>query len=183
MNNSVLECIKNRRSIRSYTDKKLTDEQVEALVCSALISPSSMNKQPWNISVMQNTDQILEFERDIVEFFAKNGPQAATDRIASRNNKIFYNAPLVFVISVESVEGLIDVGILAQSVSLAATSMGLGSVILGLPRVAFMGEKSEQWKSDLKIPQGYIYGTCVAVGYTTEKGIDREIDRSKVTYL
>ncbi|NMA94810.1 MAG: NADPH-dependent oxidoreductase, partial [Clostridiales bacterium] len=38
-NNPVLEAIHNRRSIRKYKDTPLTDEQIQALVEAALISP------------------------------------------------------------------------------------------------------------------------------------------------
>ena len=101
---------------------------------------------------------------------------------AKRNNKIFYDAPVVFVISMEPDKG-IDVGIMAQSIAVAAKSMDLGSVILGFPRVVFSEEEGEKWQQRLNFPKGHTYGISVAVGHAAEGGRDREIDKSKVSYI
>ena len=63
--------------------------------------------------------------------------------------------PLVLLSFLQSLEGMyqIDVGIAAQNIAVAAKSMGLDSVILGLPRVVFEGEIAENWKNKLQFPK------------------------------
>ena len=57
---------------------------------------------------------------------------------------IFFAAPTVIFISGEKgwKWSKLDAGIAVQTIALAAHSLGLGSVILGLPKFAFAGSKS-----------------------------------------
>ena len=123
--NPVLESIYNRRSIRKYKDQNLSKDQVDSLVKAALISPSAMNMQPWHLTVLTDRSTILDWEKDIIQHFLDLGEEKIIARNKSRNNKIFYDAPAVFIISMEEGKGL-DVGIMAQSLALAAKGMGLG---------------------------------------------------------
>lgn len=181
-NNQVLDAIYERRSIRKYKDKDLSKEQIEALVRAALLSPSSRNKQPWKLSVLTNKDLISEYEEGIIQHFIELGEEWIIKHNEARGNKIFYDAPVVFVISMKEGSG-IDVGIMAQSIAIAAKGMGLDSVILGFPRVMFAEQYGDKWANILEFPEGYVYGISVAVGYGAEEGRQRDPDYSKVSYL
>ena len=50
--NQTVEMIKNRASIRSFTDQLLTAEEKQALVDAALAAPSGANLQNWHFSFM-----------------------------------------------------------------------------------------------------------------------------------
>jgi|SRR5699024_111302 len=180
--NQVLKTIYNRRSIRKYQDKTLTKEQIDQLVKAALISPSSRNMEPWHLTVLTNQSTILEWEKDVVQYFVDNNVEWAVKHNKSRGNKIFYDAPAVFVISMEEGKEM-DVGIMAQSIALAAKGMGLDSVILGLPRVSFNPEYNNKWQDALEFPEDYVYGIAVAVGYGDDEGKGRKADMSKVSYI
>ena len=180
--NKVLQAIYDRRSIRKYKDRPLTKEQIYNLVEAALISPSSMNMQPWHITVLTNRSTILEWERAIVQHFIDINNEFVVEHNKSRGNKIFYDAPAIFVISMEEGKAM-DVGIVAQSIALAAKGMGLDSVILGFPRVSFEPKYNDKWKKTLGFPENHIYGISVAIGYGDEAGREREPDMSKVSYL
>ncbi|MHC1695060.1 MAG: nitroreductase family protein [Eubacteriales bacterium] len=52
-----------RRSIRSFTDKEVTKEQLDTLLEAAMLAPSGGNRQPWHFYVITNRDvkaQIIE---------------------------------------------------------------------------------------------------------------------------
>ncbi len=181
-NNLVLKTIYERRSIRKYADKDLCEEQIQVLVRAALLSPSSRNQQPWKITVLTNKELILEYEKAIIQHFIDYGEDWVIEHNKARGNKIFYDAPAVFVISMKEGSG-IDVGIMAQSIAIAAKGMGLDSVILGFPRVVFEEQYGDKWARTLEFPKGYVYGIAVAVGYGAEEGRLREPDFSKVSYL
>ena len=185
MNNSTLDNIFQRRSVRAYTPECVSDEMVELLGKTALAAPSGMNAQPWHIIAVQNNDIILELERAVIDYFIKAGETALVERCKSRNNKIFYNASTVFFITMKSeVAPKLDVGIVAENISIAATSMGLGSIILGLPRFPFEDpDTSEYWRNKLTFPEGYDYGIAVAVGYSADEGTPHQIDMSKLSYV
>lgn len=180
--NQVLETIHSRRSIRKYKDKALTKDQINQLVKAALISPSSVNQQPWHLTALTNKSTILEWEEEIVQYFIDEDIEWVVKHNESRGNKIFYDAPAVFVISMEEGKEM-DVGIMAQSIALAAKGMGLDSVILGFPRVSFHPKYKGKWEKTLDFPEDYVYGISVAVGYGDESGRNRQPDMSKVTYL
>lgn len=183
LTNAMLEVIAERRSIRDYQEVPLTLDQKQALVQAALISPSSMNQQEWHLSVVENKKILGEMEQEIFSILHSNHPEMAA-RIAERGGNVFYHAPVVFSIATKAGDSqLVNVGIMAQSIMLAATSMGLGSVCLGLPRVLLTGEHADKWKHKLHYPAGYEFGIMVAVGVPNMDGNPREIDQSKVSYI
>lgn len=173
MSNPVWEAICERRSVRKYTAQQLSDEQIKMLCEAALRAPSAMNRQPCKAIALKNRQMINELEQDVVDYFVRNNPDIAQHN-ASRGNKIFYDAAVVIFLPVQG-DNMIDVGIAAESVALAAKGMGLDSVILGLPRVAFIEEKGAYWKEKLRFGEGYEYGICVAVGYGAGEGKQHEI--------
>jgi len=59
----TLETIFNRRSIRQYTDKQVTEDILLTLLKAAMYAPSAVNKQPWHFIVFRDRatmQQIIE---------------------------------------------------------------------------------------------------------------------------
>lgn len=52
--NSFTELITNRRSCRKFTDELLTPNEVELLLRSALLAPSSKRKTPWQFVIVED---------------------------------------------------------------------------------------------------------------------------------
>ena len=50
----VLEAIKTRRSVRSYTSQSVPDEEIEKLLDAARWAPSAGNIQPWEFIVVRD---------------------------------------------------------------------------------------------------------------------------------
>ena len=44
MNQSVLDIIRKRRTIRRYTDREVTDEQIDTLLEMAMSAPNRLNQ-------------------------------------------------------------------------------------------------------------------------------------------
>ena len=57
---AVLDNIFSRKSVRSYTEQKLSSEQIETLLKAAMAAPSGLNMQPWRFVVV--TDQAVKEE-------------------------------------------------------------------------------------------------------------------------
>ena len=170
--NEVLKAIAERRSIRGYEDKQISAEELNALVKVALESPSARNAQPWHFSFVQDKALIDAVDKEIL----KN---------AGREGTIFYGAPLVIFISADASNSFagVDSGIATQNIALAAHSMGLGSVILGMPRFAFEGEKGAEFEKALKFPQGHKFQIALSVGYPTMGKDAHEIFDGKVDII
>ena len=169
MNNSVLEAIADRRSIRSYKDEKITSDQIDTLLKAAKESPSAANRQPWHFTVVKNTGIFAEINSEVSAITGKDA------------GDIFYNAPLAIFISCDASTrwGRLDCGIAVQTIALAAHSMGLGSVILGRPDAAFTGPKADYFNKYFKFPPNYSFAVAIAIGVPagTKEAHPQEPDR------
>ena len=52
------DLIKNRRSMRKFTDQELTQEEVVALLKAALMAPSSKRSNCWQFLVVDDKDML-----------------------------------------------------------------------------------------------------------------------------
>ncbi|MFQ5452911.1 MAG: nitroreductase family protein [Candidatus Zixiibacteriota bacterium] len=50
----LFEAIKNRRSIRSFTNVSVPDKDIEKILNAAIMAPSAGNRQPWNFIVIKD---------------------------------------------------------------------------------------------------------------------------------
>jgi len=186
MINQTIEIIQARRSIRAYKPGLTpSKEQISALVDAALAAPSANNKQPWRISVITNKELLTDFDKTAVESLKSLGSDAY-NRIVSRGGTVLYHAPLLILVLIPSdTKPLLDAGILVENIAITAKSIGLDSVILGLPRLVFEGEHGKEWTEKFQIPHGYEFGISIAVG-SAEDGVpvrNYSPDYSKVTFI
>ena len=63
----VSDAVKNRKSIRAFTDKSVDSELLKTILSISSRSPSGGNLQPWKIFVLNN-QSMKKFKR-----FKKNG--------------------------------------------------------------------------------------------------------------
>ncbi len=172
--NEVLNTIANRYSCRSYTDQTVEREKIEAIALAAIQAPSAVNKQPWQIIVIK--DKALINEMDVYGMTQLD--EASHQRIMGRGGKLFYNAPLMMVIAKNGNKDL-DCGIVAQNITLAATSLGLGNVVCALAGAVFNHDKYKKL-----LPKDYEFAISVLIGYPAHpNGSAHEVDLSKITYI
>ncbi len=79
---SALDVIFARKSVRSYTDQAVSDQQVETMLRAAMAAPTGMNVQPWRFVVVRD--------------------QAVKDLLAGPRGGMIAQAPVVFVICGET---------------------------------------------------------------------------------
>lgn len=58
--NEVLENIKARRSVRAYTDRQVSEEDLQAILEAATFAPSGMHLETWHFTAIQNADKLAE---------------------------------------------------------------------------------------------------------------------------
>ena len=168
--NDVIKTMLERSSIRAYTDEKLTQEQISLLQNAALSAPTAMNAQDQRFVFVTNAEIIAELEAGVVEAACAGGDAAFAERIKQRGGKIMYDAPLFVGIFAHPAKfSGVDAGIAVQNIALAAKSIGLDSVILGLPRLAFEGPNAAKYKKLLGIEVEREFMIGISVGHAAAK--------------
>lgn len=153
-----LELVRSRQSDRAYDlARPVEQEKLERILEAARLAPSACNAQPWHFTVV--TDP--ELSRRVGKATAGLGM-----------NKFARDAPVHILITEESANitsflgrkikdkyfPLVDIGIAAAHISLAAEAEGLGSCILG-----WFDEKAI--KAMVGIPEGKRLLLDITIGY------------------
>ena len=185
MNNQVLETISNRRSNRGFEQTPLTQAQIDALKNAALASPTAMNLQSWHFTFCSDKEIISAVEEEVGRVILASDDEAAKERMKSRDMMVFYNAPTVVFISSDenSPWSALDAGIAVENLALSACSMGLGSVIIGMSKLAFEGEQREKFENMLHFPEGHKFSISIALGVPAVTKEAHPIGENKVTFL
>lgn len=164
--NDTIRSILDRRSIRAYKPDAVTEEQLAVLKECALASPTGMNAQSWHFTFVTDAAVIDDVDKAVMDTFAANGDTATVERVRSRGGAVFYKAPLAVFISCEkdSKWGEVDAGIAVENLALAAHSLGLGSVIIGMCGAAFNGAEGKRLEQLLKFPENHRFAIAIAIG-------------------
>jgi len=185
--NETLKTIEKRFSCRSYTDEMPDDASLNAIAQAAIQAPSGMNRQLWQIIVVKNKELIASLEAEGIKVLASMEDQSMYERIMARGGKLFYNAPCLILIAIKEAypkgAELIDCGIVAQNVVLAATSLGIDNVHCGFLNMAFAGEKADEFKTRLQFPEGYQCGMGILLGYAQQNTSPHIPDQNKITII
>ena len=57
------EVLLKRRSIRKFTDQKVSDDIIEELLHAGMSGPSACNRQPWEFYVIKNEELLVKLRR------------------------------------------------------------------------------------------------------------------------
>lgn len=185
MSNETLRLISARRSHRAYETTPITEEQLNAILKAAVESPSAVNRQPWHFTVVRNQALLDEMNEEVWDQVMKRDPQKRSPRFADRSFHVFYHAPTVIVISgmPDNPYTPIDGGIAVENIALAAESLGLGSVILGMPRDAFAGDKADAFRQALHFPEGWDFVIAIAIGVPADTKDPHAVRKDRISYV
>lgn len=178
--NEVLKTIAERSSIRAYTNQPLTEEEVTALATAALQAPTARNMREIHVSVVDGNAPILsEIDKECKFMLIDEAADENIKNAVENNpNNFYYSAPTVFMLSADKSFkwSKLDAGLAAQNIALAAQSMGLGSLIIGIIDNAMHSEKETYFAQKLKFPDNYEFAIAVAVGRKNTEKTPHEID-------
>lgn len=148
----LLSLMYTRRSVREYTEKPVTDEQVEAILKAAMAAPSAQDLRPWHFVVVR--------KRKTLEKLAEVHKYAY----------MLEKAPLAVVVcgdeEVSEKHWVEDTVAATQNLLLAATAVGLGGVWVSL----YPKRKYQRYVRDLlDIPEHIGVLCIVALGIPAEE--------------
>lgn len=178
VSNQVVETIMSRRSIRKYKPQPVEREKMEQIINCGINAPNGMNKQSWEIRVVDNP----EFINGITDLYKKENPKAA-ERPGFKN--MFNNAPtVVFIANDPSYElSQIDCGLLGENMVLSAWSMGIGSCCLGGPVRFMKSPAAADYLKRLEFSEGYELLYAIAFGYPDETPAAKPRKAEKVRFI
>ncbi len=128
-------CIKQRRSVRAYTEEQVTKEQVEAILEAGTWAPTGMDRQPWRFIIIEDKKLIKLVSDETKELVKKAMPPLAAQYNTERD-VICYNAPVLVLVCTEkdpqwSNVNLLDSVLAAENMFLKAYELGLGTCYMG----------------------------------------------------
>ncbi len=158
----AIECLKTRRSIRSFTKEPVSTEEIKEIVEVAALAPSWKNTQVARYVLVQDREKIEKIAKDCVLGFTHNteiieGAPAlmVLTMITGRSG---YERDGSYSTSLEKHWQSFDAGIAAQTFCLAAHAKGLGTVIMGIYDPAKVAEV-------LEIPEGQTVAALISIGH------------------
>ena len=174
----VIETIMSRRSIRKYKPEAVEREKMQTIVECGINAPNGMNKQSWEVRVVDNP----EFINGLTEIFKKENPKVA-ERPGFKN--MFNNAPTVVFIANDPAYDMsqIDCGLLGENMILSAWSMGIGSCCLGGPVRFMKSPAAVEYMKKLGFSEGYELLYAIAFGYPDEMPAAKPREVSKVKFV
>lgn len=149
----MIEILRNRRSIRKYTEQPVEQEKRELLKEAVLRSPSSKNINPWEFIFVDDLEKIKQL--------SKCKTYGATP---------LKTAPLAVVICADETKNDVwieDCSIASILLQLTAQSIGLGSCWVQIRnRMHSETVSAEKYIQDLLgIPQNFKVLSMVTIGY------------------
>ena len=171
---AVIKTIMDRRSIRQYKPQAVNRDTMQIILKCGINAPNGMNKQSWEVRVVDNPDYI----NGVTELYKKANPKAAED--PSFKN-MFRNAPtVVFIANAPPYDcSQIDCG----NMILAAQSMGIGSCCLGGPARFMKSPEAAEYLKKLNFSEGYELLYCIAFGYPDEAPAAKPRKAEKVRFI
>lgn len=182
--NETLNMIKSRRSIRSYQSEQISKESLDMILEAGIYAPSANNKQSWYFTVIQQKEMLAYIDENVRAEMAKSDNEWLKSNAANPDYSVFYHAPTLVIVSgrKDNESSIIDCSAATQNMLLAAESLGISSVWLGMIRFFF---QSEADISRLEIPEDYHPFYAFALGYKKDQNeIQAPVrDKNVITFI
>ena len=178
----VIEAIEARRSVRAYKNTPVEHEKLELLAKCGVLAPSAMNRQEWEVRIVENKAWIDGATATYLK--AVEGTGKADYMLTPTFKNIFRNAAaVIFVGAPDGVFSGENVGCMAQNIMLAATELGLGTCFLGSVQMIFAEPAMAEHLTSLGFSDGYKLRYALAVGYPDESPEAKPRDMSKIKFV
>lgn len=151
----VIETIYKRRSIRNYLDKKVEKDIIITLLKAATAAPTAANCQPWEFIVVDEVEKLSQLKDKLV-FARYNAPVAI---VVCGNSKLSFKGP-------GHEMWVQDCSAAIENILIAATSIGLGSVWIGIYPIE---SNIKPVKEILNIPKYVTPLGIIYIGYPAEE--------------
>ena len=171
----AIECILTRRSIRSYKNEPVSEDDLCKILECARYAPSGMNNQDWLFSVVQNKRWLKEMSQIVGEDM--NRP----------TYDVTYGAPVLIIVSHKRGKLLYehDGACALQNIFLSANSLGLGTCWINQlgDEIHYKNPRFAELLKEAGVPEEYKIIGCSALGYPNEKVEAKDRKENTITIL
>ena len=177
--NAVIETIMTRRSVRKYQPQAVNRDTMQIIVECGINAPNAINRQAWEIRVVDNPEVI----KKLTDLYVKDNPKEAEN--PSFIN-MFRNAPTVAFIANDTTFAYspVDCGLMAENMILSAWSMGIGSCCLGGPaRFMKSNPEANKYLQEMGFSENYDLLLCIGFGYPTETPKAKPRVKDKIKFI
>ena len=187
---TFFDTVFSQRAYRELSPDPVPEALIERILRAGTHAPSSRNTQPWRFVVAQGAEarsEIAACARSAWEAFARATAEdpddptfQAVDRWAMGG---LGEAPVIIVVCGDTAvlplaEMASSVYLAAQNILLAATALGLGSLMSSLPIFA----PEDAFRKALALPESVVPFATLPIGYPARKlGRPRRIPVGEVT--
>lgn len=155
--NEIIQNILTRRSVRGFTDKPVSREELEMLIKAGLYAPSARNLQTWKFTALT--------KREDIESLSK-----AIEKVLDRSGYDMYK-PVALIIPSnlnDSPYGKEDNACALENIFLAAHSLGIGSVWINQLQGICDNPEIRSLLRSWDIPDNHVVYGMAALGYAVE---------------
>lgn len=158
-----MEIINNRRSIRTYSDKAITKDEIMGIIRASMQAPSARNQQPWEFLVVTDKEKLVKCSEELANTRMLKGAKAAIIYLTDKRNLI---TPMMYPQ---------DLSAAIQNGLLYATSIKIGTCWCGIyPNEERMNKVREVFNINKEYLEPF---AVVALGHPLNEGDFRYIDR------
>ena len=176
MMNEVLQNIKARRSVRAYTDRQVSAQDLDLILEAAAYAPNGMHYETWHFTAIQDAAILTELNKVIKGAFAKSDEPRLRERGQSETYCCYYHAPTLVIVSNEPTQwwASMDCACALENIFLAARSLGIGSCWINQLGQTCDDPEVRALLTRLGVPQNHkVYG-CAALGYESANTSQKE---------
>ena len=160
----ISDAIRNRKSIRAYLDKPVSEDDLAKIVEAGRWAP---NAGEFQISVIRNSELRQRINDRARDAMVNSKIEFVRQRVSLPGYQPLYGAPVLILLSgpTEAPHSTANAALAAENMILEATGLGLGSCYVVSPSLALNGEENHDLVQKAGIPDGYTLQCGVIVGY------------------
>jgi len=163
---TLMDIIKERKSIRKYKDKPLPKKVVNDILEAARYAPTARNLQELEYKVITSKTMITKLSEGIDQVIRKEGFPVKGP--PGGRPSVFHDAPLLIIITApkDNIFSASNAALAVQNIMLYATSIDLGSCFIGMAKLI---ERNKDLLKLVHIPDDMNIAAAVICGYPDEK--------------
>ncbi|MBU3169870.1 nitroreductase family protein [Clostridium estertheticum] len=172
---SVMSCILNRRSVRTYTSKEVSKDAVIQILTAANWAPSGNNMQPWRFSVVINNKEMIKKISSLTVYHNWVENTACLIAVFLDTKFLDDKIPNIYLKHSQSI------GAAIQNMLLAAHELGLGTCWIGE-----ILKNEDKVRELLGVSDDLQLMAVISVGYSSRKDLKskrNDISENIVSWL